>query len=205
MPEWPGRFAGPLLIQSIRKIIMFYGLRKQLNGWIKFQVLAVFLLLAHTAQAQLAVPKSVKFDGEQFYQASQQGDGVQKDRVTEYVRKSEDINGQWIKLIAVWEFPNIKDARAYAGNLIKMHKENYPSLGRSIEEKQDGSEVMVSFLSKQDNIGEMNIFRIFKKNGHVVAYQYACRGYGDNARELQAAINREVQLRQAMTLFNPAK
>ena len=151
----------------------------------------------------MATPKSVQFDGESFYLANQQGDGVKTDRATEYVRKGEDINGKWIKLVAVREYPDQKDAKAYAGSLIKIHKKNYPSYSRSLDEKADGSEALVSFLTARGEITQMEIFRIVKKNGHVVAYQYACRSYGDNTGELQAAVKRVALLLRAMTKFNP--
>ena len=139
-------------------------------------ILSCLLLISMVTYSAVKTPSEVTFDGEVYKQAFQDGDGVKTNRVTEYLKKGENLN-TYVKIVAIWEYPGVTDVKAFAGDLIKTHKQNYPSLGRSIIVKDDGSEAQVDYIIAEGDIKEFNIFRLIKRDGHVVAYQYVYRNY----------------------------
>ena len=149
-------------------------------------LLSFFLLISMVTYSAVKTPSELTFDGEVYKQVFQEGDGVKTNRVTEYLKRGEDLNA-YVKMVAIWEYPGVTDVKVFAENLIKTHKQNYPSLERSIIVKNDGSEAQVDFIIAEGDITEFNIFRLMKRDGHVVAYQYVYRDYSalktvDNAK-----------------------
>ncbi len=139
-------------------------------------ILSFLLLISMITYSAVKTPSEVTFDGEVYKQAFQTGDGVKTNRITEYLRNGENLE-TYVKMVAIMEFPDATDVKTFAGNLIKNHKQKYPSLGRSIIEKNDGSEAQVAYVIAEGNITEFNIFRLMKRDGHVVIYQYVYRNY----------------------------
>ena len=138
--------------------------------------LLFLMMLSMITYPAVKTPSEVTFDGEVYKQAYQDGDGVKTNRVTEYLRKGEN-HDNYAKMIAIWEYPEVKDLEGFTGNLIKDHKKNYPTLQREVIVKNDGSESLVNFVMAEGNITEFDIFRLLKRDGHVTAYQYTNRNY----------------------------
>ena len=80
--------------------------------------LLFLMMLSMITYPAVKTPSEVTFDGEVYKQAYQDGDGVKTNRVTEYLRKGEN-HDNYAKMIAIWEYPEVKDLEGFTGNLIK--------------------------------------------------------------------------------------
>ena len=139
-------------------------------------ILACLLLISMITYSAIKVPSEVTFDGEVYEQAYQKGDGINTNRITEYLRKGENLD-TYVKLVAIMEFPETTDVKELAEYLIKVHKQKYPSLARNIIVKNDESEAQVDYMAAKGDITEFDIFRVLKKDDHVILYQYVYRNY----------------------------
>lgn len=139
-------------------------------------VLSCLLLMSIAAYSAVKTPSEVTFNGEVYKQAFQEGDGIRNNRVTEYLRSRETFDN-YVQMIAIWEYPNIRNLEEFAGNLIRDHKKNFPSLGREIIVKNDQSEAVINYVVTAGNITEFDIFRLLKRDGHIIVYQYVSRNY----------------------------
>ena len=80
-------------------------------------VLIISMLVLHTIlYSQLSIPGEIKFNNETYIKAYQAGDGDKTNRVTEYLKKGEDLE-TYEKMIAIWEYPQVKDTELFAKNI----------------------------------------------------------------------------------------
>lgn len=147
-----------------------------------FKKLAVIisLLFFHTIilHAEIKVPNEIKFENEVYVKVFQSGDGIKTNRVTEYLRKGENLES-FEKMISIWEYPQVKNMNGFADNLIRVHESAYPSMPRNVTNKQDGSESLINFIVSDGNVSEYNLFRLMMKEGHLVTYQFVNRNYNE--------------------------
>ena len=147
-------------------------------------ILLCLLMMSMIAYSDVKAPSKVTFDGEVYKQSSKEGDGIKTYLYVEYLRKGETINN-YKKLVAIWECPNDKDVKKFAQSL--MNDEKYPNFESGMTVSKDGSEVVVNYIIGHETNQQFNIFRVMKRNGHVVAYQYIYSNYtnmsGKNNKE----------------------
>ena len=133
-----------------------------------------FLFLYVTVSAEVKVPSEIKFNGEVYKQAYQDGSGKNANKVTEYL-KSGETPERFEKMFSIWEYPGAKDRKIFAGNLLK--NSSYKVTPREILENNSGTETMVSLIITAGNVSEYNIYRVLMRDGHVVTYQFSYRIY----------------------------
>ena len=150
-------------------------MKKRLN---LLMVLFSMLFLYAIASADVKVPSEIKFAGEVYKQAYQAGNGISSNKVTEYLKTGETLE-KFEKMFSIWEYPDAKDRKVFAGNLIKNPNTSYKVTPREILENNTDSETMVSLIITAGNISEYNIYRVLMRNGHVVTYQFSYRIYAN--------------------------
>lgn len=130
--------------------------------------------------------RTLAFDGTRLVRAAE--GTTPAERWREFIPAGEKLE-RWTKLASIREYPTHTDARALAGELVRMLKRGYPDAPSSIIENRSTGEVIVDFVVwPQDRaFTEFNLFRYGKRDdGGVVAQQYALRVYGDATAFLRA-------------------
>ena len=63
-------------------------------------VLLCLILISTVTYSAIKVPSEVTFEGEVYEQAYQKGDGINTNRITEYLRKGENLD-TYVKFVAI--------------------------------------------------------------------------------------------------------
>jgi hypothetical protein len=163
-------------------------------------ILAAWFCVFQTAVAlEKSPPKkeSVTFDEKRLYLAVE-GDNP-GETVKEYLPEGQKLDS-WEQLASIREYAQLDDPKAVAENLVRLLKQQNPSAPHQLVQKQDTREVMVDFVTWPADVSfvEFNVFKYSKKkDGGLIAQQYALRNYSDPQkflRELKPVRERLVKL-----------
>ncbi|MFI4924758.1 MAG: hypothetical protein ACHQJ7_06390 [Vicinamibacteria bacterium] len=159
--------------------------------------LAVFAANAHALDA-LTGARAVTFDGKRMVHADEGKTPVEHWR--EFVPPGETLE-RWTRLASVREYPNHRDPKALAGELVRALQRSYPGAPFSLIESKATGEVIVDFVAwpADHAFTEFNLFRYGTRDaGGVVAQQYALRVYGDAGNFLRGLKAERVRLLDVM-------
>lgn len=122
---------------------------------------------------------SVTFDGQRLVFAWQ-GENP-GEHIKEFIPPGEKLES-WTRLASIREYPEQKDPKTAAANLVGQLKKDYPQARSAVQENDATGEVLVDFVvwPPDESFVEFDVFRYARRDGGgLVAQQYALRDYKD--------------------------